>query len=391
MATDKGQQEDFDELADEAEELDGYFSDTPLDPKPDYPPFDESFSNVIVLMNVPKVRGDTIGKLRGLILSTLGKMGFTLASDPTTGFDGLYLPISEKTNGTFGVAFVEVATAEDKKKLLKIDKIPLKKGAFATPIPLDQVEKMRDEPGEFQEPEAQPFVPKPNTISWLEDANQRDSFVIREGQETVVYWNDGKNDPVVDYDGSREKEAGVAWCEYYCHWSPKGSYLATIVKSKGVVLWSGERYTKTARLRAPDVDYILFSPQEKYLLTSNNNMNDPNAIKIFDVSTGQMMRTFKLYPKGFISDEDKEEGNIPPPPLFQWSFDDAYIAQMRRDQITVYDTKTWTMLDSRSFDTPGVQEFQWSPAANVLSYWVSPLSRFVFPTSCHFVDCSVLY
>ena len=69
-----------------------------------------------------------------------------------------------------------------------------------------------------------PFVEKPNAMAWLEDPNQRDSFVIREGRETVVHWFDGgKNDPVMDYDGAREREAGVSWCDYYCHWSPKGS------------------------------------------------------------------------------------------------------------------------------------------------------------------------
>ena len=32
--------------------------------------------------------------------------------------------------------------------------------------------------------------------------------LIRQGKETAVFWNDGRGEPVVDYDGAREKKAG---------------------------------------------------------------------------------------------------------------------------------------------------------------------------------------
>jgi translation initiation factor 3 subunit B len=104
--------------------------------------------------------------------------------------------------------------------------------------------------GEFKAPEPVPFSEKPNPTVWLEDKNQRDQFVIRYGKETVVKWFDGRTEPTVDYDGEREKEAGVAWCDYYCHFSPAGSYLATLVPNKGVILWSGKDYQKTSRFPA---------------------------------------------------------------------------------------------------------------------------------------------
>jgi translation initiation factor 3 subunit B len=50
-------------------------------------------------------------------------------------------------------------------------------------------------------------------VAWLEDSCQRDQFAIRHGNETGVYWCDGKSDPVVDYDGEREKKAGINWCD----------------------------------------------------------------------------------------------------------------------------------------------------------------------------------
>jgi hypothetical protein len=84
----------------------------------------------------------------------------------------------------------------------------------------------------FLAPEPAPFIEKPNACKLLEDPNQRDSFMAHYQNETNVLWFDAKSDPVLDYDGAPEKEAGVAWCEFYCQWSPAGSYLATLVPSK---------------------------------------------------------------------------------------------------------------------------------------------------------------
>lgn len=43
-------------LEEEAASLDGYFSDAPLDPRPDYPPLRETFDTAVVITNLPKVR-----------------------------------------------------------------------------------------------------------------------------------------------------------------------------------------------------------------------------------------------------------------------------------------------------------------------------------------------
>jgi translation initiation factor 3 subunit B len=102
----------------------------------------------------------------------------------------------------------------------------------------------------FQEPTPSPFEEKPNAAEWLSDANQRDQFLIRHGTETAVYWWDTKKNPDLEYDGAREKEAGVSWCDYYCHWSTAGSYLATLMPPKGVILWSGTDYEKVGRFLA---------------------------------------------------------------------------------------------------------------------------------------------
>jgi translation initiation factor 3 subunit B len=183
-----------------------------------------------------------------------------------------------------------------------------------------------------------------------------------------VHWFDGKSDPVIDYDGSREKEAGVSWCEFYCHWSPKGSYLATLVPARGVILWSGSGYEKVARFVAPDVKTVLFSPQENYLITNNMRPDDETAVKVYHIQSGKLMRAFPVYPDNFPQSED-----IPPPP-FQWSHDDNYLARMGKNLISIYATPSMRLLDKKSLLTDGINEFQWSPKANILACWVS---RFV--------------
>jgi translation initiation factor 3 subunit B len=353
------------DLEAEAAELDGYFSDTPLEPLPDYPKLHDSFENAVIITNLPKVPEAKIEKLLKVVMKLVSRIG-TLAANPDTGFSGMQMPFSAELGGTMGFCFVEYETPEEAKNAVdvlqdyKFDKnhslavMPYSRAQY-----LDSVQSK-----EFQEPEPAPFVEKPNATAWVEDDNQRDMFVLRHGRETIVHWSDGKNPPIVDYDGAREKEAGVAWCEYYCHWSPKGSYLATLVPSKGVILWSGANYEKSGRFPAPGVEFIIFSPQENYLLTSNNRKDDPNAIKVFCVQSGKLLRAFPLYPKDF----EHENGNIPPPP-FQWSHDDAYLARMGNGLISVFETPSMKLLDRKSLLAEGIHEFQWSPKSNVLAYW----------------------
>ena len=42
-------------LEEESAALDGYFSDTPLAPKPNYPTLRETFETAVIITNLPKV------------------------------------------------------------------------------------------------------------------------------------------------------------------------------------------------------------------------------------------------------------------------------------------------------------------------------------------------
>ena len=106
---------------------------------------------------------------------------------------------------------------------------------------------------------------------------------------------------------------------------------------------------------------VLFSPQENFLLTSSEHPDDPAAIQVYHISTGQLLRTFPLYPDGVSKDG--------PPPPFLWSHDDKYLARMGNGLISIFETPTMRLLDQRSLAAEGIHEFQWSPKANVLAYW----------------------
>jgi translation initiation factor 3 subunit B len=356
-----------DQLAEEAAELDGYFSDTPLEPESDHPSLRKTYETAIIITNLPRVPEAKLEKLTNVVAKLVSRIG-NLASNEETGYSGVIMPFDAKQDTTLGFCFVEYETPEEAKNAIGVlDGYKFDKKHMLSVSQYNRAEKLQDlGEEEFVEPTPAPFVEKPNAMSWLEDPSQRDQFVIRHGKETLVHWFDGKSDPIVDYDGHREREAGVSWCEFYCHWSPKGSYLATLVPARGVILWSGDGYEKVARFVAPDVKTVLFSPQENYIITNNMRQDDDTAIKVYHIQSGNLLRAFPVNPDNFPQDDE-----IPPPP-FQWSHDDNYLARMGKNLISIYSTPSMRLLDKKSLLTEGIHEFQWSPKANVLACWVSP-------------------
>ena len=368
----------------ETEELynDGYFSDHSLDPDPRYPKLNKTFETAIVALNLPKVPEAKVEKLTKVVKKIVSRLGVLAATED--GFGGFLMPFNKETGSTEGFAIIEYETPEEAKNAISVlDGYKFDKNHSLVVTPYTRAQKLGSlTETEFVEPEKPPFVEKPNAMSWLEDPSQRDEFVIRQGKETIVSWFDGKVDPVIDYDGAREKEAGVNWCEYYCHWSPKGSYLATLVPARGVILWSGDTYQKVGRFVHADVKQILFSPQENYILTNNMRYDDEQACKVYHVQTGKLLRAFPLYPDNVERSEDH------PPPPFQWSHDDAYLARMGKDLISIYSTPSMRLLDKRSLQAEGIHEFQWSPKANIIALWVSFVCA---PFNCYRYCCCKMH
>ena len=108
---------------------------------------------------------------------------------------------------------------------------------------------------------------------------------------------------------------------------------------------------------------IDFSPCEKYLVTLSQHLvtqNDPNAIIIWDIRTGFKKRSFH-------ADTDQQLLW----PIFKWSHDDKYFARIYQDALSIYETPSFGLLEKKSLKINGIKNFTWSPAKNILVYWVA--------------------
>lgn len=137
----------------------------------------------------------------------------------------------------------------------------------------DDFTKYASVPDEYVPPKKSDYESKVNLNSWLLDEQGRDMFVVRAGADTAVYHNDpfkkaNEYGRELKYAGEREKANDKTWTDLYVAWSSKGSYLLTF-HNPGVVIWGGDNFEKLGRFPHANVNLIDFSPNEKYLVTSN--------------------------------------------------------------------------------------------------------------------------
>ena len=119
------------------------------------------------------------------------------------------------------------------------------------------------------------------------------------------------------------------------------SYLATF-HSKGIALWGGEDFRKVSKFSHTGVQFIDFSPSEKYLVTFSPVVDpravadEPSAIIIWETRTGVKKRAF--------------HAEMPMTwPVFKWSHNDAYFGRMSADgSLSIYETPSFGLLDKKS-------------------------------------------
>ena len=105
----------------------------------------------------------------------------------------MYMPMDAATNLSKGFAFIELGSPQEAQAAREqthgyaLDK----KHTFAVSM-FDDFEKYGKVPDEYQVPEPKPFQAAESIHSWMLDKLGRDQFVIRAGDLTEVYWNDGK-------------------------------------------------------------------------------------------------------------------------------------------------------------------------------------------------------
>ncbi|PWA21299.1 hypothetical protein CCH79_00018453, partial [Gambusia affinis] len=84
---------------------------------------------------------------------------------------------------------------------------------------------------------------------------------------------------------------------------------------------------------------------------------DPQAIIIWDILTGQKKRGFHCESSAHW-------------PIFKWSHDGKFFARMTTDTLSIYETPSMGLLDKKSLKISGIKDFSWSPGDNIIAFWV---------------------
>ena len=96
---------------------------------------------------------------------------------------------------------------------------------------------------------------------------------------------------------------------------------------------------------------VTFSPT----MQSSRQVDEPNAIIIWDPRTGVKKRSFNA------------DMASPVWPIFKWSHNDKYFGRMTKDgALSVYETPSFGLLDKKSIKIAGMRDFSWSPTENTL-------------------------
>ena len=332
-----------------------------------------NFGKAIVVDGIPIAPESKKAKLEGVINKVFGQFG-------TIQENGLCIPFATKVvknkegveaerSMSVGFAFVVFEKKESAAKAVSLaDGFKLdKKHTFKVCLYSD-LDKYRNWPEEYKEPTMPEFKEPLNLRSWLADADVRDQYVVREGKETKVAWMEGmtadsSSEDQIAYAGERQKAKGRSWCEMYVAWSPLGTYLATYHR-QGIVLWGGPEFTECSRYAARGVQRMMFSPNEKYIVTWNGvqNNTDKEALIVWDVATGKKMRTFAVAQGAQW-------------PILSWSYDDTMFARETKDGICVFETPSMKMMEKKPIRATGIKQFQWSPGDNYIAYWAPEIDE----------------
>ncbi|XP_063595506.1 eukaryotic translation initiation factor 3 subunit B-like isoform X1 [Penaeus indicus] len=306
----------------------------------------DGVESVIIVDGVPCVGAERLEKLKNVVRKIFKEFGTIINEFYPTGEDG-------KTKGYIFLEFKDRSSADEavrQRNNYKLDK----QHTFQCNLFTD-FDKYDNIPEEFVPPPAQPYKDLGNMHYYLLDDNCFDQYsIILDGGTTTAIYLNAVPEPVEI--AKRER-----WTETYVRWSPRGTYLATF-HGKGIALWGGEEFRQVSKFSHPGVQFIDFSPCEKYIVTFSpvvdQRAEEPQSIIIWDVRSGLKKRAFNA--------------ERPPVwPVFKWSNDDKYFARIVEDALSVYETPSFGLLDKKSIKVPGIKEFGWSPTDNILAYWIA--------------------
>lgn len=312
----------------------------------------DGVDNVIIVDGIPVVGAERFEKLKGVIRKIYQKYGKITTE---------HYPVNDKGE-TKGYLFLEYSKHQDAVEAVKnTNTYRLDRHHTFTVNLFSDFEKYESISDEWEPPKEEAYVNQGNRKSFLLNANAHDQYsIVYNGGEKVGVFRNALPE-------AAQEEVRDRWTESYTKWSPQGSYLATF-HSKGIVLWGGPSFGKVSRFNHPGVQFIDFSPCEKYIVTFSPNIDsrfseDVAPVIIWESRTGVKKRSF----------------NVSHPyvwPIFKWSHDDKYFARMALDNkdemaLSIYETPSFGLLDRKSIKVNGMRDFSWSPTENILAYWVA--------------------
>jgi len=313
----------------------------------------DSLDTVIIVDHIPVVGDAKLGKLKTIIRKVFSKFGNVVNE---------YYPME---NGeTKGFIFLEYSNASDAQHAVKTaNGYKLDKNHTFAVNSFSDFEKYQDVTQEWVPPEPRPYKDRGNLQSWLLDPDCQDQYLVvytdmeKTGQTFGAVLQHGHTAP-----NPIDKRSN--WTDSFMAWSPKGTYMATMHR-QGVCIWGGKdadgKLERINRFNHTSSQLIDWSPCERYLVTysqeADNNPQDPNAIAIHDIRSGQRKRGFHA-------------GTARQWPVFQWSHDGKYFARQQEESLYIYETPSFGLMDKKSIRIPDMKDFSWSPCQNYLVYWV---------------------
>lgn len=305
----------------------------------------DGVESVIVVDGVPQVGPERLAKLQSVINKIFGKFGSIVNE---------YYPKHE--NGQLkGYVFLEYSSPVNALEAVKTtNNYKLDKQHTLLVNLFTDFHKYEQISSDWTPPEPMPYENQGDLHYYLLEPDAYDQFGVVSGLgQSVQMWQNSQPEPTMI-------EERQNWTHTYVKWSPLGTFLATFHK-QGVALWGGPNFLQYMKYMHFGVQFIDFSPCEKYLVTyspQHDSNNEQKRLIIWDIRTGVEKRVFA--PEGPAVW-----------PIFRWSHDDKYFARIGIDLLSVYETPSFGLLDKKSFKIPGIRDFNWSPTDNVLAYWVA--------------------
>ncbi|XP_038067508.1 eukaryotic translation initiation factor 3 subunit B-like [Patiria miniata] len=304
--------------------------------------------SVIVVDNIPNVGQDRLPKLKNVIRRIFSKFG-DISTEHYPDDNGV-------TKGFIFLEFSSPANAIEAAKQMNGYRLD-KTHTFSVNL-FSDIDKYTQIDDKWEPPKPQPYKDFGNLRFWLQepDCNDQYSVIFDGGEKTAIFMNTSTEASVV--------EERKQWTETYVRWSPQGNYLSTF-HHRGIALWGGPKFEQIKRFAHPGVQLIDFSPCERYLVTFSpliDVRDDPQAIIIWDVQTGKKKRGFHCESAAHW-------------PIFKWNHDGKYFAKQSQDTLSIYETPSFGLMEKKSMKITEIRDFGWSPADNILAYWVPEVNE----------------